>query len=364
MADKSKEEKTSKKWQLTINNPQAKGIDHDAIKKALEQFKGRVYWCMADEIGLETQTPHTHIFLCLKSRVQFKTVKKRFGDAYHIEAAGGTPQENRDYISKTGKWAADPKADTSVSGTFEEWGEMPEEWGQGFRSDLNEIALMLDAGKKPSEIMENFAYRRYRQMIREAYFDKRRQETPPVREVKVHYLVGESGSGKTYTYVQLCEEHGEDAVYLLTDYDGGGLDNYQAEPILFLDEYKGQLRYGQLLTLTDRYKSQIHARYSNIYALWNEIYIASVFPPDELYKKMVEESVRGLDTLKQLIRRITDITYCYVDAAGEHRKYTIPMSEYVDYEELKAAAQEHSGSTAPDNGGFQEIADDDSELPF
>ena len=49
------------------------------------------------------------------------------------------------------------------------------------------------------------------------------------------------------------------------------------------------------LQILDGYKIQVHARYSNIYALWTEVYITSVFPPEELYKKMVEESARGLD---------------------------------------------------------------------
>lgn len=358
-------DKQSKKWQLTINNPQDKGIDHDAIKKALEQFKGRAYWCMADEVGLETKTPHTHIFLCLKSRVQFSTVKKRFGDAYHIEQALGTAQQNRSYVQKADKWANDPKADTSVPGTFEEWGELPEEPGQGYRSDFDEIAALLDDGKTPSEIMmSNFAYRRYRQMIREAYFDKRRVETPPDREVKIHYLVGDSGSGKTYTYVSLCEEYGEDNVYFLTDYDGGGFDNYQAEPILFMDEYKANFRYGQFLILTDKYKSQIHARYANIYALWTDVYITSIYPPEELYRRMVEENIRGIDTQIQLLRRITDITYCYKDTAGEYQRYTVPMSGYVDYEELKAAALEKSGAEAAENAEFTEEAADSGEMPF
>lgn len=354
----------SRKYQLTLNNPQDKGLDHEAIKKILEQLTALEYYCMADEIGLETQTPHTHVFVLLRNGTRFSRIKRLFPDA-HIESARGTVQENRDYVAKSGKWADDPKGDTSVPGTFDESGPPPEEPGQGFRSDFDEIAALLDDGKTPSEIMmSNFAYRRYRQMIREAYFDKRRLETPPDREVKIHYLVGDSGSGKTYTYVNLCEEHGEDNVYFLTDYDGGGFDNYQAEPILFMDEYKANFRYGQFLILTDKYKSQIHARYANIYALWTDVYITSIYPPEELYRRMVEENIRGIDTQIQLLRRITDITYCYKDPAGEYQRYTIPMSEYVDYEELKAAALEKYGAEAAESAEFTEEAADSGEMPF
>ena len=63
---------------------------------------------MADEIGLETKTPHTHILVMLKSPVRFSRMKKLFPEA-HIEQVRGSAQENRDYITKTGKWAEDEK---------------------------------------------------------------------------------------------------------------------------------------------------------------------------------------------------------------------------------------------------------------
>lgn len=355
----------ARKYQLTINNPADKGLDHDTIKTRLAGITSLTYACMSDEKGLEEQTPHTHIFVATKTPVRFSTMKNRFPEA-HIEKAHGTAQQNRAYVEKSGKWAEDPKGDTSIPGTFEEIGTMPEERGQGFRSDLDEIGDLIEEGLTPSEIMaENFAYRRYERMIRSAYFDKRKRETPTKREVKIHYLVGESGSGKSYTFVTLCEEHGEDSVFFLTDYDGGGFDTYCGEPILFMDEYKGQLPFGTLLTITDQLKAQVHARYTNVTAVWCEVYITSVFPPEELYKKMVEEDVRGRDKQQQLLRRISDITYCFFDAAGERQRYTIPMSQYTDYAELTAQAAEHIGAEAPAPDWVQEAEEaQQTELPF
>lgn len=336
-----KKDPQSRKWQLTINNPMEKepALDHDKIKLILSQLKSCTYYCLADEVGLETKTPHTHIFLYCKSPAHFSRLKKLFPDA-HIEQAHGTVAENRDYVAKAGKWADNPKADTSVPNTFEEEGTPPVEAGQGARSDLEAISEMLDAGMNPGEIMRsNFAYRKYERMIRSAYFDKRKQETPVKRDVSVHYIVGESGTGKSFTYTMLCDERGEDNIYFLSDYENGGLDLYCGEHILFMDEYKGQFRFSQLLIITDCYKSQVHARYANVVALWDEIYITSVFPPEELYKKMVEENDRGIDKQRQLFRRITDITYCFIDHAGEYKKYTIPMEKYVDYDDLKHQAE-------------------------
>lgn len=327
----------SRKYQITINNPQDKGLTHEEIKRCLEELRSVEYFCLADEVG-EEGTFHTHVYLVARSPIRFSTIKKRFETA-HIEAAKGTNVENRAYVAKSGKWANDLKADTRIEGSFEEWGELPEDRQPGERSDLALIGEFIAAGLTPNQIMDiNFAWRRYERLIRSGYFAKRKAETPTIRDVKVHYLVGESGSGKSYTYTTLCEEQGEESVYFLTDYDGGGFDNYQGEPILFMDEFKGQFRFGQFLILTDRYKAQIHARYANVVSLWSEVYITSVFPPEELYKKMVEEDIQGRDKQKQLLRRITDITYCYTGQNGAYQKHTIPMSEYQGYDALKAQA--------------------------
>lgn len=137
-------DKQSRKYQLTINNPQEKGLDHDAIKKALEQLTALDYYCLGDEIGQEG-TPHTHVFVTLRNATRFSRLKRLFPEA-HIEAAKGTIQENRDYVAKSGKWADDPKSDTSVPGTFEESGEPPKEPGQGARSDIALIYQQIEEG--------------------------------------------------------------------------------------------------------------------------------------------------------------------------------------------------------------------------
>jgi len=292
--------------------------------------------------------------------MRFSKIRKSYANASaHLEATRGNKEQAEDYINKRGKFAEKGEQVLYLCRA----GEIKA--AQGKRTDLEEIAAMLDAGQTPAEIMEaDFSYRRYERMIRSAYFDKRKKETPVKREIKVHYLVGESGSGKSYTYVTLCKKYGEESVYFLSDYENGGFDAFQGEQILFIDEMKGQFPFGFLLQILDDYKIQVHARYANIYALWTEVYITSVFPPEELYKKMVEESARGRDKQKQLLRRITDITYCFVDAAGEYQRYTIPMSEYSDYDELKAAAMEQIGADAPEIAEYTEEAADADGLPF
>ena len=273
-------DKQSRKWQLTINNPAEKGLDHEALKKALEQFKSCVYWCMADEVGLDTHTPHTHLFFCLKSPGKFYTVKKRFPEA-HIEAAHGTVQENREYIAKSGKWADDPKADTSVPETFEEWGEPPEEPGQGARTDIAEIYRQIEEGMSNAEIMASNpdAAMHIGKMdkIRQDILEARYQDT--WRDLEITYIFGPTATGKTRS---VMEGHGYGNVYRVTDYKHP-FDRYAQEPVICFDEYRSSLLIGDMLDYLDGYPIALPARYAPRQACYETVYIISNIDLKEQY---------------------------------------------------------------------------------
>jgi hypothetical protein len=131
---------------------------------------------------------------------------------------------------------------------------------------LEIIDELILNGLTPNQIFDMaIQYRRYDKLIREAYYRKRFKETPLKREVKVFWHVGESGTGKSHTEIELANEHGEESIYNVSEYETGFMDKYNGEPILFMDELRGKIPYSVLLTLLDVFKSQIHARYTNIY---------------------------------------------------------------------------------------------------
>ena len=78
--------KQSDKFQLTFNNPQNSGFTHEVIKDTFfNNFKTASYLAMADEIGLKTNTYHTHAYFYMLSRVRVSTVQKHFpGAGYGI----------------------------------------------------------------------------------------------------------------------------------------------------------------------------------------------------------------------------------------------------------------------------------------
>ena len=209
-----------------------------------------------------------------KQSFRFSTLQTLF-PTIHAEITRGTKEEVLAYFEKSGKH--EEKAHTIVV-PMKLYGELRANQ-QGQRSDLDYIQRRIEEGSTPEEIMiERLEYRKYTKMIKEHYYQVLMQNTPYHKDLKVYWHTGDSGSGKSYTQVELKREFGREAVYVWSDYQNGGLDGYQGESILFMEEYKAELPYAEFLKVTDRYPQQMHARYSNVYALWNTIHLTSIFP--------------------------------------------------------------------------------------
>ena len=154
---------------------------------------------MADEIST-TGTYHTHIILLAPSPIRFSTIKNRFPTA-HIEKAYGSAKTNRAYILKEGRWADTDKAETSVSGTFEEWGDLPAEKEEE-APEMFKLIQDLRAGKTVMEIIEDnpkLAFRiREIETLRQAILEEK--YSAENRALEVTYLYGASGSmtGKAF----------------------------------------------------------------------------------------------------------------------------------------------------------------------
>ena len=127
--------KSSRKYQITINNPKEKGYTHERIKDILKNdFTNLIYACFCDEIGLENGTHHTHIFIICRNGIMFSTIQKRFYGA-HIEIARGLNIDNYNYIRKIGE-KYENKKESNLTETFEEIGELPKD--RSCSENLNE----------------------------------------------------------------------------------------------------------------------------------------------------------------------------------------------------------------------------------
>lgn len=265
---------------------------------------------------------HLHIVLeCGRGdKFRYSTIQKLYNQKFHLEPTRGNKDQAEDYINKQGKYAE--KGEVVIAKY--QHGEI--QGNQGNRSDLKAIEGLLSEGKTPSEIMrENFSFRRYEKMIRDAYFDKRSIETPYKRQINVIWHYGETGTGKSYTSYKLVEEKGLDRVYVINDFENGGLDHYCGQEILFMDEFRGQWKYAQLLAALDGYKIEMHARNTNTLPLWTEVHITSPLTPDEVYQNMMTSGKH--DSINQLLRRLTTIIHHSKTPDGKYKEFSVPGIE-------------------------------------
>lgn len=271
-------EKASRKYQLTINNPQEHGFTHEVIRANIGTLSNCLYWCLCDEVGQEG-TPHTHVYLVFQNAVMFSTLHKRFYGA-HIEPAKGSNQENRDYIRKEGKWADDAKHETNLSGTFEESGPLPEE-PQHRQKDSEAILDMLTGGASNAEILREFPAAMNRlqhiEAARQTLLEEQYRTT--FRELHVVYISGKTGIGKTRS---VMEKYGYDKVFRVTNYQHP-FDSYAGQPVILFDEFRSSLPVSDMLKYLDGYPVMLPCRYADKVACFTEVYVVSNIPMEKQY---------------------------------------------------------------------------------
>ncbi len=269
---------SSRKYQLTINNPLDHGYTHEQIRSILSQFSSLEYWCMCDETG-EQGTPHTHVYVAFANSVMFDTMHTRFYGV-HIEKANGKHTENRDYVRKEGKWLDDAKHETNLPETFEEWGELPPDKSRN-ESQSAQILQMVRDGKSNLEILDEIPtalskvnqIEQYRQsLLHDRYKDE-------WRNLEVTYIWGETGAGKTRS---VMEQYGYSNVYRVTNYDHP-FDGYKGQDVILFDEFRSSLKLADMLVYLDGYPVQLPCRYADKQACFTKVYIVSNIPLDKQY---------------------------------------------------------------------------------
>lgn len=310
----------ARKWALVINNPLEAGLDHAAIRKILHRFSP-TYFCMADEIAT-TGTYHTHIFLLAPSPIRFSTIKNRFPTA-HIEKAYGSAKTNRAYILKEGRWADTDKAETSVSGTFEEWGALPAEKEEE-APEMFKLIQDLRAGKTVMEIIEDnpkLAFRiREIETLRQAILEEK--YSAENRALEVTYLYGASGTGKTRV---IFEKHDRKSICRITDYGGRNgvrFDAYHCQDVLVLEEFHSQIPISAMLNYLDIYPLTLPARYTDRIACYTKVYITSNIPLEEQYRDIQRYQ---METWRAFLRRVQNvIEYLRDGSTVQHKKGGFP----------------------------------------
>lgn len=313
----------SRKWALVINNPSEAGLDHSSIQKILHMFSP-AYYCMADEIS-STGTYHIHLFFYAPSPVRFATIKNRFPTA-HIEKAYGTVQENREYIRKEGRWADTDKAETSVPGTFEEWGEAPPERAEK-HPEMFRLVQNIRDGLTTTEIIDDNPAMAFRvhdiDLLRQTLTAEK--YTVENRPLEVTYLYGASGVGKTRSIYSANDPR---SIYRVTNYRstrGISFDGYTGQDVLVFEEFCSQIPIEDMLNYLDIYPLFLPARYNDKTACYTKVYITSNSPLENQY--WAEQQTRP-ETWKAFLRRIhTVVEYLPDGSTIIHKKGGFPYDK-------------------------------------
>lgn len=308
MAEKSNPE--SRKWLVTINNPLSHGCTHEAIRDIITNWSPITYWCIGDEKG-DNGTYHSHIFLYSKNNVRFSTVKKKFPMA-HIDYCNGLCRENRDYCFKDGD-----KFNKKENGSYEyrdsagkihkgvhfdktneEYGTMPIE-RQGARTDLDVLYSMIKDGKSNFEILEEYPLFMDKiekiDKVRQTILEEKFKDT--WRDLEVTYIWGKTASGKTRS---VMDKYGYSKVYRVTDYYHP-FDAYKGQDVIVFEEFRSDIRLGDMLMYLDGYPVEFPARYNNRQACFTKVFIISNIDLREQYPRKQHDEP---ETWRAFLRRI------------------------------------------------------------
>lgn len=282
---------------LTINNPEEHGLTKDELVRISTELDP-VYFCLSEEVGLETGTPHTHIYISFKNPRGFNAVRTAFKEIPHIDQCFGTPAENRDYVFKTGKWEGNEKEDTNIKESHFEYGELPERQ-QGKRSDIELLHSLVKEGLSTFDIIDQYPqYSLQKDKIDGlvAMYKTQRFKSQ-YRQMKVTYIWGDSRTGKT-SYV--TKKHGYENVYRVNDYKNP-FDGYEYQDIILFDEFRSSIEIERMLTYLEGHPCMLPCRFNNRQACFTQAYIVSNIS--------LEDQFRGTDnaTFDAFLNRISAV---------------------------------------------------------
>ena len=309
------EKSQSRKWLLTINNPQNSNLNHAEIRRIVGLFKP-TYFCLSDEIA-ETGTLHTHIFIYSKSPIRFSTLKSRFPTA-HIDKVDGTVRENREYIQKSGKWIGSEKEKTKLPDTFEEYGEIPKPCTEKSpeMAELIELIEEIENGCSTYQIIKNHPNFGFRGkdigLIRQTFLEDKFREAK--RNVIVTYISGKTGTGKTRS---IFRNNNASDICRITSYKKGNpalFDGYNGQSVLVFEEFAGQIPIEEMLNYLDIYPLMLPARYYDRVACYNKVYITSNIP---LKMQYADIQISKPETWSAFKRRIN-----YVEEYSDDDSFT------------------------------------------
>lgn len=294
----------SRGWCFTWNN-----YTEDDLTR-VDQMECEYLVC-GKEIAPTTGTPHLQGYVYWANARTGKSVKKKLATCVHLEAAKGTPQQNAEYCKK--------------GGDFIEKGECP---APGKRTDLDVIAQSILSGEQTLDAityvnpMAFHQYGRTLERVQDLYF---RALPPRSTMTRGIWLYGPTECGKSHFVFNY------DDISVIYNYPyerNGWWDNYSQHRVVAMQEFRGQLKFGELLSLVDKWPHVVPRRGRSPMEFTSQVIIfTSDQPPEEVFKNV------EADRMQQLHRRLTTVKVTDRSGKGVKESYNRTTGEW-EYEQI------------------------------
>ena len=265
----------------------------------------------------EEGTQHLQGYCEFSNQKQFETIQNML-EKHHFEPRykKATARQAADYCKKGEQSKLEWEAHNvdgenyGLNAIVYEWGEMSE---QGQRNDLTPACDMIKEGASLKEVArecpETFVRFHKGLLALKQILIEPRDEIP---EVRVYY--GSTGTKKSQSAREwLGTAKSANPPYIWGPQCGQWFDGYEGQKKAIFEEFRGQLPFGFLLILLDRYDCKVQYKGGMAEFCATQICFTSPVHPSEWYKM---EDLHGNEKLDQLLRRITEI----IDTDSETHK--------------------------------------------
>lgn len=250
---------------------------------SFNSWKGVTYFIYGNEICPDTGRAHLQYYVEFRTQKRFRTIKKAYPQL-HFESRDGTPLEAIDYCKKDGDWT--------------EWGKQSQQGSRCDLADLRDEILSGNATVDDIMIRAPLTLHMYGRTLNaiEDYYLRRTHRT---QMTQCTWFWGPTATGKSH---RAYEGYSPETHYNYP-YDGGWWDGYRAQTTVIINEFRGQIKYSELLNLVDKWPKTVRRRNRQPRPFMaTMIYITSNAPPSRIYRHVDDE-----DSMSQLLRRITVI---------------------------------------------------------
>ena len=251
---------------------------------SLDKLKteSRLTYCIfGREVCPKTGREHLQGYVQFKEKVAFSTMCDLLNNKAHIEPAIASDSANFKYCSKEGN-------------LFYENGVRKK---QGQRNDIHSACQMIQEGSSMKEVallnpVPYVKYHRGFEKYKALMIEPR--NSPP----EVTVLYGSTGTGKSRTAREICPD-----AYIWGPEQLHWFDGYEGQEEAIFEEFRGQLPFGMMLRLLDRYDCRVQTKGGTIQFVSIKIVITSPVHPRQWYNIFEFHE----DKIDQLLRRITSV---------------------------------------------------------